>query len=152
MSDSSLRIKIQEDMKAAMRAHDTARLTAIRLLLAAIKQKEIDERITLDDIQIFAVIEKMQKQLRDAITQFQSAQRLDLVAKETLQLEVLQTYLPKPLTESEVLQLIKNAIVTTQAISIKDMSKVIAALKPTVQGRADFAVVSTIIKDLLSNT
>lgn len=151
MNDGSLlRSQILEDMKHAMRAHEQDRLTTIRLLLAAIKQREVDERITLDDVQILAVIDKMQKQLKDSIEQFNNAQRLDLVAKETFQLEIIQAYLPKPLTADEIQQLVKAAITATQATSAKDMGKVINELRPKVQGRADLGEISSMVKNLLN--
>lgn len=148
MTDS-LQMQIQEDMKSAMRAKETSRLNTIRLLLAAIKQREIDERITLDDAQIFAVIDKMIKQRNDSITQFQQGNRKDLVDKEMAEIAVLKKYLPKALTENEIMDLIKEAIATTNATLIKDMAKIMAYVKPKVQGRADMGKVSSIIKSML---
>lgn len=146
---NSLRTQIQEDMKSAMRAKETSRLHTIRLLLAAIKQREIDERITLDDVQVLAVIDKMIKQRNDSIAQFQQGNRQDLVDKEMAEIAVLKKYLPKALTENEIMDLIKEAIATTNATMIKDMAKIMAYVKPKVQGRADMGKVSSIIKSML---
>lgn len=145
----ALRERITEDMKSAMRAGEKERLAAIRLALAAIKQREVDERITLDDGQVLAVLEKMIKQRREAITQFESGGRADLVAKETAEIAVLQGYMPTPLTEAEIDALIREAISATGAASIKDMGKVMAAVKPKAQGRADMSAVSARIKQKL---
>src|SRR2546429_3351969 len=133
----ALRDSITEDMKSAMRAGEKERLAAIRLALAAIKQREVDERITLDDAQVLAVLEKMIKQRREAITQFQSGGRADLVARETAEITVLQGYLPAQMSEAEIEALIAEAIAATAAASIKDMGKVMAVLGPQAQGRAD---------------
>src|SRR5207248_6621779 len=122
----ALRDRITEDMKSAMRAGEKERLAAIRLALAAIKQREVDERITLDDGQVLAVLEKMIKQRREAITQFESGGRADLVAKEQAELTMLQAYLPAQLSETEIDALIAEAIASTAAASIKDMGKVMA--------------------------
>lgn len=145
----ALKERITEDMKSAMRAGEKERLAAIRLALAAIKQREVDERITLDDGQVLAVLEKMIKQRREAITQFESGGRADLVAKETAEIAVLQGYMPTPLTEAEIDALIREAISATGAASIKDMGKVMAAVKPKAQGRADMSAVSARIKQKL---
>jgi uncharacterized protein YqeY len=146
----ALRDRITEDMKNAMRAGDKDRLGTIRLILAAIKQREVDERITLDDGQVLAVLEKMVKQRREAITQFQAGGRADLVARETAEIGVLQGYLPAQLTEAELEALISESIAATGATSIKDMGKVMAAVKPRAQGRADMGAVSARIKQKLS--
>ncbi len=146
----ALRDRITEDMKNAMRAGDKDRLGTIRLILAAIKQREVDERITLDDGQVLSVLEKMVKQRREAITQFQAGGRADLVAKETAEIGVLQGYLPAQLTEAELETLISESIAATGATSIKDMGKVMAAVKPRAQGRADMGAVSARIKQKLS--
>ncbi|MFZ1098229.1 MAG: GatB/YqeY domain-containing protein [Steroidobacteraceae bacterium] len=146
----ALRDRITEDMKNAMRAGDKDRLGTIRLLLAAIKQREVDERITLDDGQVLSVLEKMVKQRREAITQFQAGGRADLVAKETAEIGVLQGYLPAQLTEAELEALISESIAATGATSVKDMGKVMAAVKPRAQGRADMGAVSARIKQKLS--
>jgi uncharacterized protein YqeY len=145
----ALRDRITEDMKSAMRAGEKERLATIRLALAAIKQREVDERITLDDPQVLSVLEKMIKQRREAITQFASGGRADLVAKETAEIEVLQGYLPAQMSPAELDELIAAAIATTGASSIKDMGKVMAAVKPKAQGRADLGAVSARIKQKL---
>ena len=145
----TLKERITEDMKSAMRAGEKERLAAIRLALAAIKQREVDERITLDDGQVLAVLEKMIKQRREAITQFESGGRADLVAKETAEIAVLQGYMPTPLTEAEIDALIREAISATGAASMKDMGKVMAAVKPKAQGRADMSALSARIKQKL---
>ncbi|MCK4608866.1 MAG: GatB/YqeY domain-containing protein [Gammaproteobacteria bacterium] len=149
--NSVLKQQIQDDMKTAMRAHDSARLGTIRLLLAAIKQREIDERISLQEPQLLAVIEKMIKQRRDSATQFQAASRKDLCDKENAEIVVLQHYLPSPLTEAEVEEFIKKAMQITGAVSMQDMGKVMGILKPQLQGRADIGQVSAKIKALLTN-
>ena len=145
----ALRERITEDMKSAMRAGDKERLGTIRLALAAIKQREVDERITLDDPQVLSVLEKMLKQRREAITQFESGGRADLVAKETAEIGVLQGYLPAQMSPVELDALITEAITATGAASIKDMGKVMAAVKPKAQGRADMGAVSARIKQKL---
>jgi uncharacterized protein YqeY len=145
----ALRERITEDMKSAMRAGEKARLGTIRLALAAIKQREVDERITLDDGQVLAVLEKMIKQRREAITQFASGGRADLVAKETAEITVLQGYLPAQMSEAEIDALIGEAIAATGAASIKDMGKVMAVVKPRAQGRADMGAVSARVKQRL---
>jgi uncharacterized protein len=146
----ALKDRITEDMKGAMRAGDKERLGTIRLALAAIKQREVDERITLDDGQVLAVLEKMIKQRREAITQFESGKRADLVAKETAEIKVLQEYLPAQLGDSEIDALIAEAVAATGASSMKDMGKVMAAVKPKAQGRTDMGALSARIKQKLS--
>jgi uncharacterized protein len=146
----TLKERITEDMKGAMRAGEKERLGTIRLVLAAIKQREVDERITLDDGQVLAVLEKMIKQRREAITQFESGGRADLVAKEQAELAVLQTYLPAQLSETEIDALIAEAIASTGAASIKDMGKVMGIVKAKAQGKADMGAVSARIKQKLS--
>ena len=146
----SLKARIQEDMKAAMRGGDKARLAAIRLIMAAIKQREVDERIELDDAQVTAVLDKMVKQRRESIEQYEKAGRTDLVDKEKAELEVIQTYLPEPLGEDEINALIDGAIAETGASSIKDMGKVMGLLKPKLAGRADMGKVSGQVKARLS--
>lgn len=136
-------------MKAAMRAKDSARLGAIRLLQAAIKQREVDERIELDDSQVIEAIEKMLKQRRDSISQYEAANRQDLADVEKFEVTVLQTYLPAALTEDEVNAIIGEVIAETGASGIKDMSKVMAAVKPKVLGRADMGKISGLIKSRL---
>jgi uncharacterized protein len=145
----ALKDRLTEDMKSAMRAADKARLGTVRLALAAIKQREVDERISLDDSQVLAVLEKMVKQRREAITQFQSGGRADLVAKETAEIAVLQQYLPAQMSEGEVDTLIAEAIRETGAASLKDMGKVMAAVKPKAQGRTDMGALSARIKQKL---
>ena len=145
-----LKARIQEDMKAAMRAGEKDRLATIRLILAAIKQREVDERIQLDDTQVLAVLEKMVKQRRESIAQFQAGGRADLVARENAELAVLATYLPEPLSEQDLDQLVGATIAATGAASIKDMGKVMNALKPKVQGRADMGALGARIKARLS--
>ncbi len=146
----SLKAQINEDMKTAMRAKDTARLGAIRLLLAAIKQREVDERIELDDAQIIAVIDKMLKQRRDSITQFEAAGRQELADIEKFEIGVLQAYMPQAASAGEIDSLIIQAITSTGAAGIKDMGKVMAILKTQLAGRADMAQVSTQIKAKLA--
>ncbi len=142
----TLKAKISEDMKTAMRAKDSVRLGAIRLLQAAIKQREVDERIELDDSNVIAVIEKMLKQRRDSIAAYESANRHDLADVEKFEVTVLQTYLPQQLTEDEVKVILEKVVVDTRAAGIKDMSKVMAAIKPLVAGRADMGKISGLIK------
>lgn len=142
----TLRSQVTEDMKAAMRAKDSARLNAIRLLLAAMKQREVDERIELSDGQVIEVIEKMLKQRRDSISQYEAANRQDLADAEKFEVGVLSTYLPQPLTDSEVSVLLDAAISETGAAGVKDMGKVMALIKPQIIGRADVGKVSGLIK------
>jgi uncharacterized protein YqeY len=146
----ALKDRITEDMKTAMKAGAKERLATIRLALAAIKQREVDERIVLDDAQVLAVLDKMIKQRRESITQFQSGGRADLVAKETAEIAVLQGYLPAQLSEAEIDELIAQAIAATGAASVKDMGKVMALVKPKAQGRADLGAISARIKQKLS--
>ncbi len=148
MSDT-LRPQIQEDMKSAMRAKAVFELGTIRLLLAAIKQREIDERITLDDAQILAVIDKMIKQRNESIKQYQQGNRQDLVDKEATEITVLQKYLPQALTENEITGLIKEALTETSVTLLKDMAKVMAYIKPKAQGKADMGKISAIVKSML---
>ncbi|MEI6227925.1 MAG: GatB/YqeY domain-containing protein [Methylophilaceae bacterium] len=142
----SLKAQISEDMKTAMRAKDSVRLGAVRLLLSAIKQREVDERVELDDSNVIAVIEKMLKQRRDSITAYESANRHDLADIEKFEVTVLQTYLPQQLSEDEVKAILEQVVVDTGAAGIKDMSKVMAAIKPLVAGRADMGKISGLIK------
>ena len=145
----ALKDRITDDMKAAMKAGEKERLAAIRLALAAIKQREVDERITLDDAQVLAVLDKMIKQRREAITQFQAGGRADLVAKETAEIAVLQGYLPAQLSEAELDELIAQSIAAAGATSVKDMGKVMALVRPKAQGRADLGAVSARVKQKL---
>ena len=142
----SLRDKITEDMKNAMRSGEKERLGHIRMLQAAIKQREVDERITLDDAQVTAVVEKMVKQRREAIAQFETGGRADLVAKENAEIATLQAYLPAQLTEAEIDALIAEAIAQTGAASIKDMGKVMGVVKGKAAGKVDMGVVGGRIK------
>ena len=146
----ALKERITEDMKSAMRSGEKDRLATIRLILAAIKQREVDERIALDDIQVLAVLEKMIKQRREAIAQFEAGKRPDLVAKENAEIAVLQPYLPTQLSEAELDGIIAEAIASTGAASVKDMGKVMAAVKAKAAGRADMGAVSARIKSKLS--
>ena len=148
----SLKARVTEDMKAAMRSGEKDRLGLIRMLLAGIKQREVDERITLDDAQVLAVVDKMIKQRKDSVAQFEAGGRSDLVAKETAEIAWLTGYLPAPLSEAEVDALIKEAIATTGAASMKDMGKVMGVLKAQVQGRTDMGALSARIKAALSHS
>lgn len=143
---SELKQRITDDMKAAMRAKDKARLGTIRLILAAIKQREVDDRVTLDEPAILAILDKMVKQRRDSIAQFKKAERQDLVDQEQGELGVIAEYMPQPLTEAEVSALIDEAIAASGAASLKDMGKVMGALKPKIQGRADMGQASAQVK------
>jgi uncharacterized protein YqeY len=145
-----LKDRVTEDMKTAMRAGEKERLATIRLILSAIKQREVDERITLDDSQVLTAIEKMIKQRKEAIVQFEAGGRADLVAKETAEIAILQTYLPAQMSDGEIDALIAEAIASTGAASIKDMGKVMGAVKAKAQGRADMGAVSARIKQKLS--
>ena len=146
----TLKLQITEDMKTAMRAKDSTRLGAIRLLLSAIKQREVDERIELTDADVIAVIEKMLKQRRDSITAFESANRVDLADIEKFEVSVLQTYMPKQMSDDEISQIITQVIADTGAQGAKDMGKVVGLVKPLVAGMADMGKVSGLIKALLS--
>lgn len=150
MSESSLKQRLQEDMKAALKASDKERLGTIRLVIAAIKQREIDERISLDDAAVLAVLDKAAKQRRESIQQYQAANREDLVAQEQAELSIIQSYLPEPLDEAALAALVKEAVAQSGATSIKDMGQVMAILRPQVQGRVDMAVLSATVKDILS--
>ncbi|WP_147696091.1 GatB/YqeY domain-containing protein [Vogesella mureinivorans] len=146
----SLKARISEDMKTAMKARETDRLAAIRLLMAAIKQKEVDERVELDDAGITAVVDKMLKQRRDSITQYEAAQRQDLADKEKAEMAVLTAYLPQQLTAEEIDIMIDGAIAASGAAGMQDMGKVMALLKPHMAGRADMGAVSARIKAKLA--
>jgi uncharacterized protein len=146
----SLKQQITEDMKAAMRAKDTARLGAIRLLLAAMKQREVDERIELTDVDVVAIIEKMNKQRRDSISQFEAAGRQDLADIEKFEMSVLAAYMPQQLGEDEIARAVVEAIAATGASGPQDMGKVMGMLKPKLAGRADMGKVSALIKAQLS--
>ncbi|MBK9673857.1 MAG: GatB/YqeY domain-containing protein [Betaproteobacteria bacterium] len=146
----TLKARITEDMKDAMRAKDSARLSTIRMLLAAIKQREVDERIELTDADVLGVIDKMLKQRRDSIAQFEAGKREDLAAIERAEVAVLQAYLPQQLTAAEIDTLIAEAIAATGAAGLAGMGKVMAALKPKLAGRADMGAVSARIKARLA--
>jgi hypothetical protein len=145
----TLKERITEDMKAAMRAGEKDRLATIRLVLAAVKQIEVDERIVLDDARMLAVLEKMVKQRKESIAQFESGGRSDLVAKESAELAVIQAYLPAQMSEAELDALIAEAIATTGAASVKDMGKVMGIVKGKAAGRADMGAVGARIKQKL---
>ncbi len=147
----SLKAKINEDMKAAMRAKEAARLSALRLLLAAIKQKEVDERIELDDAAVITVVDKMLKQRRDSVTQYEAAQRFDLASAERFEIDVLTTYKPAGLSADQIAAEVDAAIATTGAASAADMGKLMAVLKPKLAGKADMAEVSKLVKSRLAN-
>ncbi|MGH6885971.1 MAG: GatB/YqeY domain-containing protein [Geminicoccales bacterium] len=142
----TLKERIQEDMKAAMRARDAARLSAIRLLLAALKQKEVDERLELSDADVLGVIEKMLKQRRESIAQYEKAARQDLADQEKFEIGVLGGYLPQQMGEAEIAQAVAAAVSEAGAAGVKDMGKVMALLKPRLAGRADMGRVSALVK------
>ena len=146
----SLKDQITEDMKSAMRAKETARLGAIRLLLDAIKQREVDERIVIDDAAVIATVEKMIKQRKDSISQFEKAGRDDLVAIEAAEMAILQTYLPAQLSDAEVEAAVAAAVASTGATGPQDMGKVIGALKAQLAGKADMGKVSGLVKAALA--
>jgi uncharacterized protein len=146
----SLKQQITEDMKTAMRARETARLGAIRLLLAAMKQREVDERIELTDADVVNIIEKMLKQRRDSISQYKAANRQDLVDVEEFEVTVLQGYMPQQLSEAEIASAIAEAIAATGAAGPQDMGKVMGVVKPKLAGRADMGKVSGLIKAQLT--
>jgi uncharacterized protein YqeY len=146
----TLKDQITEDMKSAMRAKDTARLSAIRLLLAAIKQREVDERIVVDDAGVIAIVEKMMKQRKDSISQFEKAGRDDLVAIEVGEMDILQAYLPAQLSDTEVAAAVAAAVAATGASGPQDMGKVIGALKAQLAGKADMGKVSGLVKAALA--
>jgi len=146
----SLKQQITEDMKTAMRAKDTARLGAIRLLLAAMKQREVDERIELSDTDVVVIIEKMIKQRRDSISQFEAANRQELADIEKFEITVLQTYMPQAMTDAEVTTAVDEAVAASGAKSPQEMGKVIALLKPKLAGRTDMGKVSALVKARLS--
>jgi len=149
MSDSLTKTRLQNELKDAMRAHAQQRVDAIRYILAAVKQREIDERIVLEDAQVIAIIEKLIKQRKEAIEQFKQANRDDLVAKDQFELDLLSTYLPEPLSEEVVAGIIQKAMQESGATSPRDMGKVMALVKPQVQGKADMGNISKKIKELL---
>ena len=146
MADSPLKVRLTEAMKAAMRAQQKDRLSAIRLILADIKRIEVDERIEPDDARILTVLDKIAKQRRDSISQFRGAGRDDLADKEQLELDVVTEFLPQQMSEAEIAALIDKAVAETGAVSAADMGKVMAVVKPAAQGRADMAAVSKLVK------
>ncbi|GEC94912.1 aspartyl-tRNA amidotransferase subunit B [Zoogloea ramigera] len=147
----SLKVRINEDMKAAMRAKESARLSALRLLLAAVKQREIDERIELDDAAVLAVVDKMLKQRRDSVAQYEAAQRFDLANAERFEIDVLSAYKPAGLNADQIAAAVDEAIKATGASAAADMGKLMAVLKPQLAGKADMAEVSKLVKSRLSN-
>jgi uncharacterized protein len=146
----SLKARITEDMKTAMRAGEKDRLLVIRLILAALKQREVDDRIELDDAQILGILEKMLKQRRDSIEQYSAANREDLAAVERAEVEVIQTYLPAALSADEIAAIVTQAVTDSGATGPRDMGKVIALVKPQVTGRADMGQISELIKARLA--
>lgn len=146
----SLKIRIRDDMKTSMKGGNKSRLGVIRLIMAAIKQREVDERIELDDQQVISVLDKMLKQRRESIKQYRAAERIDLAEIEEAEILVIQDFLPQPLSEQEIDGLVKDAIAESGASSIRDMGKVMGLLKPKMQGRADMSVVSSKIKGALA--
>jgi uncharacterized protein YqeY len=147
---SELRARLNEAVKSAMRAADKARLGTLRLATAALKQREVDERIELSDEDVLATLSKMIKQRRESIAQYEQANRPELAAQEQAEIEILSEFLPQPLSETEIDQLIDEAVAETGASSVRDMGKVMGILRPQVQGRADVAAVSARVKDRLS--
>ena len=151
MSDTSLKQQLIADMKSAMKDKDKQRLTTIRLILSAVKQVEVDERIDVDDQRLLAILDKMAKQRRESISQYEQAEREDLADIERAELAIISTYLPEALSQQQITELVEQAISSTSASSMKDMGKVMATLKPQLQGRADMSQVSVMIKSKLSN-
>lgn len=149
MSESGLKVRLQDAMKAAMRARERARLDAIRLILAEIQRIEVDERIALDDARVLAVLDKMTKQRRDSVAQYRSAGREELAAQELAEIEIIASFLPTALTPAEITALVEQAIASSGASSARDMGKVMAILKPELQGRADIGAVSAQVKTRL---
>jgi hypothetical protein len=147
----TLKQRVTEDMKAAMRAKDAARLSAVRLLLAAMKQKEVDERVELTDADVLGIIEKMVKQRRESIAQFEKAARQDLADQENFEIGVLSAYLPQQMSQAEVEQAIAAAVAESGAGGVKDMGKVMALLRPRLAGRADMGKVSALLRTKLAS-
>ena len=145
-----LKSRIQDDIKAAMKAKEKSRLATLRLISAAIKQREVDERIELDDAQVVAVLEKMIKQRRDSIAQYYSAGRHELADQEQAEIEIIETYMPEGLGDEEITAMIEAAVSESGAAGIRDMSKVMGLLKPKMQGRADMGKVSGLVKQKLN--
>lgn len=147
---AEIKQRLNDDVKTAMRNRDRERLGTLRMILAAIKQREVDERITLDDTQILMVLDKMAKQHRDSIAQFEQADRSDLVEKENRELAIVQSYLPAQLSNEEIQALLNQAIQESGAVSMQDMGKVMSVLKPKLQGRADMGKISVLVKAQLA--
>ena len=150
MSDTSLKDQIKTAMKEAMRSKDKARLGVIRLIQSEIKRIEVDERIDIDDTRTLAILDKMTKQRRDSLSQFEAAGREDLAAQERMEIEVISAFLPAALSDDELSQLVGDAVTSTGASKMADMGKVMAIVKPQVQGRADMGAVSKLVKDKLA--
>lgn len=146
-----LKQRLQDEMKAAMKGGDKQRLGIVRLILAAVKQREVDDRAELTDDQILAVLDKMVKQRRDSVTQYEQAGRSELAAQESYEIGVIQEFLPAALSEAEIAEIVTEAIAATGAASMKDMGKVMGIVKPRVQGRADIGAVSALVKTRLGN-
>lgn len=145
----SIKDTIQEDIKTAMKARDQERVSTIRFISAAIKQREVDERRELNDVEVLAILDKQAKQRRESIEQYEKNDRAELAEKEKAELAIIQTYLPEPINDAELEQLIKDAIVKTGAVEMKDMGKVMGILKPQIQGRVDMKAASSKIRSLL---
>ncbi len=152
MSESGLKHRLQEDMKTALKAKDKERLGTVRLILAAIKQREIDERISLDDEAVLVVLDKAAKQRRESIQQYSAAHRQDLVEQEQTELAIIESYLPEKLDEATLQTLVREAISLSGAATVKDMGKVMAILKPQVQGRVDMTQLGATVKELLNQS
>ena len=149
-SAAGLKQRLDEDIKASMRARNRDRLSTLRLIMAAIKQKEVDERIAIDDAQVLAILDKIARRHRDSIAQYQEAGRDDLAAKERAELGIVLEFLPKPLAEDEIARLLDEAVAATAATGMADMGKVMGALRPRLQGRADMGKVSALVKKRLA--
>lgn len=149
MADSALKLQLTEAMKDAMRAKDKARLGTVRMALAEVKRIEVDERIEPDDTRVLSILEKMIKQRRESIRQYEGAERKDLADIEQSEIEVLQTFMPQPLTDAEIEAIVSQALTDTGANSVQDMGKVMAAVKPQMAGRADMGAVGQLIKKKL---
>lgn len=150
MTEDSIKNRVQEEVKVAMRAQDKIRLSILRLILSEFKRIEVDERIVLDPVRELALLDKMQKQRRDSIAQFTAAGRLELAEKEQQEIEIIQAFMPASLDQAEIQKMVVAAIETSQAKTMQDMAKVMAILKPELQGRADMGAVSALVKTLLS--
>ena len=147
---SDIKSKITSAMKQAMRDKEKERLGVIRLMQAAFKQKEVDDRIELDDVSVLAILEKMLKQRRDSVEQYQKAKREDLVAKEEFEIEVIKEFMPSALSSGEIKIIVEEAVAECNALSMKDMGKVMSIIRPKLQGRADMAVVSDVVKSMIT--